>query len=231
MTEMQNKIGAGVLCVLLLFPGGASAQQTPSVPTPSVPTPAKAPVFVPGATPGVQNGGERVAAAPGLKIVVLEGRNRINRLTEGIFAMPVVEVRDSNDRPIEGAQVTFLLNGGPGAGAMFRDGSLEKTFSTTAQGQAAAEGYVPNNVEGKFSIRIRAKYLEESIEIRLEQANSFQLQADADRKKSRAWRKWAWIGGAVAAGAIVAVVLTGGDSTPAPPSVIINPGPPVFGGR
>jgi hypothetical protein len=219
MTETRNKISACILVALLLFPTTIFGQQAPPPP-----------VFVPGATPQVQNAGTRPGMPTGIKMVVLEGRG-VNRLTEGVFAMPVVEVRDLNDRPIEGATVTFLLNGGPNAGAMFRDGSLEKTFTTTAQGQAAAEGYVPNNIVGKFTIRVRAAYQEATTEIRVEQENSFQLQADYDRKKARAWRKWLYIGGAAAGGIIAAVILTRNGSSSAPPTVIVNPGPPVFGGR
>jgi hypothetical protein len=170
-----------------------------------------------------------------LRIVILEGQRRPNRLSEGFFAVPVVEIRDSNDLPIEGAQVVFTLPGGVnGAGAAFSDGSLEKTFSTNAQGQASAAGYVPNAVEGKFVVRVKATYQEESAQITIPQSNTFQLQAEADRKKSRAWRKWLWISGGAAAAVVVAfVLLRGSDASSAPvPSVItVTPGPPVIGGR
>jgi hypothetical protein len=228
MTELQHKIWACVLCILLAAPSPVRAEQQP----PATPTPAKDPVFVPGATPGAQVPGPLAAAAPGVKIVVLEGRRQSNRLSEGTFAVPVVEVRDRNDRPLEGARVTFLLNGGPQAGAMFRDGSLEKTFTSNPQGQATAEGYVPNNIPGKFSIRVRAEFQGENTEIRLEQENTFQTLAEYERQKSRRWRKWAWIGGAAAAGSVVlAVLLTRDGGSASNPTIIVNPGPPVIGGR
>lgn len=211
---------------------------------------AQDPVFVPGATPGgsaaqggataqgaatVQGGpatpGEMRKAAPGLRILVLEGRMRVNRLTEGIFAMPVVEVRDGNDRPVEGAQVTFILNGGPGAGASFRDGSLQKTFSTNAAGQAGAEGYVPNSVEGKFEVRVKAVYRDESVEIVIPQANSFQTQLEADNKKAGAWKKWLWIGGIAAGGAIGTGIWLSRRGSGDSGRIVITPGPPVIGGR
>jgi hypothetical protein len=221
MTESKNKLIAPLLCGLLLFSSLSPAW-------------AQQPVFVPGATPppgSVPAQQDGVKAAPGLRILILEGHKRPNRLTEGVFAVPVVEVRDSNDRPIEGAQIVFTLPGGAkGAGASFRGGAVEKTFSTNAQGQASAEGYIPNSVEGKFAVRVKASYQGESTEIAIQQSNSFELQADADRKKSRAWRKWVWIGGAAAAAAIVAVILLGGSDEAA--SVItVTPGPPVIGGR
>lgn len=230
MTEMQNKILASGICALLLFPGGMMGQspaQTPSTQAPSTPTPAQAPVFVPGAVPGGQGPSTGQAPISGIRIIVLEGK-KINRLRDGTFSTPVVEVRDGNDRPVEGALVNFRLQGGPGAGAAFKDGSLEKIFTTNMQGQAAAEGYTPNNAVGKFNVRVGAKYLEEKAEIVIEQTNTIQTQAEADKAKSRRWVKWAIIGGAVAGGIVAAVILTGGSSNP---TVIVNPGPPVFGGR
>jgi hypothetical protein len=156
----------------------------------------------------------------------------VNRLKDGIFVPPVVEVRDGNDRPIEGATVTFVLPGTSGPGASFPDGSTSKSFATNAQGQAMAEGYAPNNVEGKFEVKVRAAYQDEKTELTIPQANSFQPQAEADLKKSRSWRKWLWIGGAATAATIVAIVLTrDSSSTAAPPVVIVTPGPPVIGGR
>lgn len=177
------------------------------------------------------SGSAPLRQAPGIRILVLEGATKVNRLTEGIFAMPVVEIRDGNDRPVEGAQVTFILNGGTGPGASFRDGSLEKVFASNAQGQAAAEGYVPNPVEGKFNVRVRAKYLEDTTEIVIQQASSFQTQMAADQKKRGAWKKWLWIGGAVAAGVITAVLIFGGSGSSEPPVIVVTPGPPVIGGR
>lgn len=190
------------------------------------------PVFVPGALPdGLQNADlPGVQRAPGLKILILEGRMKVNRLTEGFFATPVVEVRDGDDRPVTGAQVTFILPPEGGPGASFPGGVKEKLFLTNLQGQALAEGYVPNKLEGRFTVKVRASHLNEKTEISFTQANSYRLQADDDRQKSRAWRKWLWIGVAGAAGGTTAAILLNRKSGDA--SVIsVIPGPPVFGGR
>ncbi|GAB4406463.1 MAG: hypothetical protein OHK0021_17980 [Bryobacter sp.] len=222
MTDHMTKTTVLVLCALLAFPPAQSMAQEP--------------VFVPGAAPppGSLPQGSPVEGVPkeraGIRILILEGEKRPNRLTEGIFAVPVVEVRDSNDRPVEGAKVTFRLPGTTGAGAVFRDGSLEKTFSTNAQGQAMAEGYRPNNIEGKFNVRVTATLEGETTETVIPQSNTFQLQADADRKKKRAWRKWLWIGGLAAGGAVTAYFLLR-DSGSSTPVITVTPGPPVLGGR
>jgi hypothetical protein len=225
MTECINKQIAQLLCGLLLF-----GLLPPAV--------AQEPVFVPGAAPpagaippAMRDKDGQPKAAPGIRLFVLEGEKRPNRLTEGLFAIPVVEVRDSNDKPLEGARVIFTLPGAKGAGASFRDGSLERTFTTNAQGQAIAEGYRPNNVEGKFTVRVKAIYQEEETEIVIPQSNTFELQADADRKKGRAWRKWLYIGGAAAGGAVLAYFLLRDSGSSGPPLVTVTPGPPTLGGR
>lgn len=197
---------------------------------------AQEPVFVPGAQP--PTAGQRdmssgsPKAAPGIRILILEGQRRVNRLTEGIFAVPVVEVRDSNDKPLEGAKVQFTLSGGAGsAGAAFPDGSVERVFMTNSQGQASAEGYRPNNVEGKFTVKVKAEYQQEISEVTITQVNTFQTQADADVKKSKAWRKWVYIGGAAAAGGITAAVLLSRGSSSGPGVITVVPGQPILGGR
>jgi hypothetical protein len=221
MTFPSLKVFSSIVCVLLLLPvSPCSAQQSP-------------PVFVPGATPpdGSMQAGGRATPQSGIKIVVLEGRLGVNRLKEGVFVAPVVEIRDSNDRPLEGAQVTFTLPGGSGAGAAFSDGSLVKTFTSNAQGQAMAEGYAPNNVEGKFEVKVNAVYETQKTQVLIQQANSFQTQLEADRKKATAWRKWLWIGGAAAGGGIAAAILLNRGGSSSPGVITVTPGPPVFGGR
>ncbi len=231
MTETLHKPLALLLCACLGLPVSVRCQSSTAQPS-TTENGAQGPIFRPGLGPG-DNGGQTVPLAePGIRILVLEG-SRPNRLTEGRFSAPVVEVRDANDKPIEGAQVTFILPGKSGAGASFIDGSLEKTFSTNAQGQAYADGYRPNAIEGKFNVRARANYQGQTVELIIPQSNTFQLQADADRAKSRAWKKWLIIGGAGAAAGITAYLLLRSGSSASSNSGVITviPGPPVLGGR
>ena len=44
-----------------------------------------------------------------LKIIVLEGNNAFNSIPLGRAVTPIVEVRDDNDFPVEGATVVFTL--------------------------------------------------------------------------------------------------------------------------
>lgn len=230
MTEFMNKTMALVLCLLLGGPTLSQGQQpSGNAPRPQETKPAP-PIFVPGATPGGTGAGIRIA--PGIKILVLEGRRNPNRLTEGIIATPLVEVRDSNDQPVEGAKVTFILPGNNAAGATFQDGSLEKSFITNFQGQALAEGYRPTPIEGKFNVRVRAEFQEESTEILIPQSTTFVTRLEDERKGRGKWKKWALWGGIAAGGAIAAVILTRDSSaTASRPTVIVTPGGPTIGGR
>jgi hypothetical protein len=64
-------------------------------------------------------------------------------------------VRDENDKPVPGANVTFFLpERGPG-GNFF--GAYNKlTVVANEQGNAAANGFQPNLIEGRFEIRVLA---------------------------------------------------------------------------
>ena len=46
-----------------------------------------------------------VQEAGSLKIVVIEGEGALNNIRSRTATQPVVEVRDENDRPVEGAEV------------------------------------------------------------------------------------------------------------------------------
>ena len=59
----------------------------------------------------IAQGGPAPAA---LKIVVLEGEAGVNIIDQKTAVAPVVEVRDRNDAPVVGAQVTFLILSGAG---------------------------------------------------------------------------------------------------------------------
>lgn len=229
MTELMNKSMAIILCLLLSGTKlSQGQQQSGGAPRPQETKPAP-PVFVPDAKPSGAGTGLRLA--PGIKILVLEGRRNPNRLTEGIIATPLIEVRDFNDQPVEGAKVTFILPGSNGAGATFQDGSLEKSFLTNFQGQALAEGYRPTPIEGNFNVRVRAEFQEESTEILIPQSTTFVTRLEDERKSRGKWKKWALWGGIAAGGVIAAVILTRDSATASRPTVIVTPGGPTIGGR
>lgn len=166
-------------------------------------------------------------AQPQLRIIVLEGQDAVNGIESGQAITPVVEIRDSNDLPVEDAEVTFRLPVS-GPGGQFRDGSSVFTARTNLQGQTQAP-YVMNSETGEFTIAVAAQIGELDAETSIRQTHIAGSAADYLRKRKKRWYKgwklWAVLGG-VAAGAIVAVVASGGGDG----GVVITPGPPVVGG-
>ena len=71
----------------------------------------------------------------GLRIVVLEGEDSVNIIAQGTAVPTLVEVRDRNDLPVEGASVVFLL--GEGGTATLNAGLSQVAVTTNALGQAA----------------------------------------------------------------------------------------------
>lgn len=95
-----------------------------------------------------------VTGIGGLKILVLEGQDGVNNIRTPMAMNLVVEVRDDNDRPVEGATVSFQLPlMGPSGG--FEGGVRNKDATTNIQGQAQVS-YTPNMEPGRFTIQVKA---------------------------------------------------------------------------
>jgi hypothetical protein len=158
-----------------------------------------------------------------LKVLVLEGQRSINNTTRHIGIQPVVEVRDVNDRPVEGATVVFRLPPS-GPGGTFAGNSLTFSAGSNAQGQAAATGFVPNDQQGRFDIHVTAAYQNRTGEATISQTNSpnnLSLLAPTVSKRPLWRNKWVLIG--AGAGIVTLVlVLTLGHS--GPKAVTIIPG-------
>lgn len=66
---------------------------------------------------------------------------------------PIVKLEDKNHKPVAGMALTFTLpNRGPSG--EFDGGTLTFSTSTGPDGHATATGFKPNNVIGKYKIRI-----------------------------------------------------------------------------
>src|SRR5581483_12164705 len=88
--------------------------------------------------PSPASSGQAPATAPptappptvaGLKILVLEGQNAVNSTSAHQAIQPVVEVRDQDDRPVEGASVVFRLPPS-GPGGTFPNNAATQTVRT-----------------------------------------------------------------------------------------------------
>lgn len=180
---------------------------------------------------GVQSptAGPRAPGTP-LKISILEGNNAVNSI-ELLRSVPaVVEIRDANDFPVEGATVTFTLPSTRPGGAFAPDGNPAFVTRSDARGQAITPFISPAGI-GTFQIAVTAELGDQKGQGLIEQTNAvgtYMGPPVALKPRYRTKSIWVLAAGAVA-GAIVGAVVTGGSSTSAArPAVIITPGTPIF---
>ena len=106
------------------------------------------------------------AAAPPLKIIVVEGEGAVNIIQQKTAVAPVVEVRDRNDQPVSGAVVRFAIQKGR---ASF-NGARTLTATTDALGRATATGFTPSG-SGALQIGTTATFQGQSAAIAIAQTN------------------------------------------------------------
>ncbi len=94
-------------------------------------------------------------SGPELKITIIDGDEAINNIRQRTAREPIVQVEDENNRPVAGAVVVFLLPN-DGAGGTFTGGAKSLSVMTDANGRAVARGLRPNNVAGRYQIRVTA---------------------------------------------------------------------------
>lgn len=190
----------------------------------------QAPAAAPASTPPAER--ETILTDPlrRLRIIPLSTNTGVNRLNERIIATPVVEIRDGNDLPIEGASVTFRLPE-TGAGGTFPGGKYLKTVVTDAQGQAIADGFSPNELEGAFRIVVTATFQGVSSKAELAQRNTRLSIFDEENARRRSFRKKLFLYGGIAGAAAAGLIIwkTGGSSSGT--TVSASPGTVTIGGR
>ncbi|MFN7939369.1 MAG: hypothetical protein U0R19_38945 [Bryobacteraceae bacterium] len=169
----------------------------------------------------------------GLKIVVIQGEGATNNVRSRTATSPVVEIRDTNDKPVAGAEVTFQLPVS-GAGGYFNGWLRNQTVRSDANGRAAASGLTPNDEQGRFNIKVTAVEGSRNGTVVIAQSNVSGPGASATSsgKRSNWWKYAAVIGGAAIAGGIVAGT-RGDDSSTAvtgPRVVTVTPGVITVGG-
>jgi hypothetical protein len=174
------------------------------------------------------------AAGDTLRIVVLQGEDAANSIANGTAEQIVVEVRDETENPVSGVTVLFELpQSGPGGVFQTSAGMhSQQSTVTNAQGQAATEGFLPNNQLGRFTIRVTASSGKQSGQRVVHQTNLRHIVDATPRRKPRTLM-YLLIAGA-AAGTVAAIALSRGSDTPsaaAPPAgITIAPGAITVGG-
>lgn len=138
-------------------------------------------------------------------MIAIQGEGATNHIKARSAVQPAVEVRDENEKPVANAQVVFQLPAS-GPGGVFYDLARTQTARTNERGQAVASGLTPNNIEGRFEIKVTASAGEATTSIVIAQNNIGRPNKDLVLSgKSRWWKPVLILGAAaVASGAIYA---------------------------
>jgi hypothetical protein len=167
----------------------------------------------------------------GLIISVLKGEGGRNSIKSRTGISIEMEVRDNQHKSVAGAQVIFRLPSF-GASGSFPGGELTEHTTSGPDGHAVMSGFVPNNIEGRFNIKVTADSGNLSGSTIVSQVNVAELAADKPKSHKSLWILIA----AGAGGGIAAGVLAGGKGgspaapPPLPPTVTVTPGAIAVGG-
>lgn len=160
-----------------------------------------------------------------LTVFVLVGQQAVNSIPDRRGTAPIVEVRDQNSLPVEGADVVFTLPAS-GPGGVFANGQRTTTVRTNIDGQAVAPFFV-NRETGSFEIHVAATYRGQTGSTVITQSNSGRtsehIAKNAHRPWYRTWKLWAVVGGGGAAAA-AAILATRGGSSSSATTITITPG-------
>jgi hypothetical protein len=160
--------------------------------------------------------------APALEIAILDGEGALNNIRQRTAREPIVQVKDRNHKPVAGVLILFAVNDSPsGAGATIGGAS---TFSavTDADGRAQAHGFTPNSTEGKFTITVTATLGVIIATAIIHQENKLGAAGPSQSTSNTTPSKFhivpkspiakMLIAGGIAAGVVVVVLVTTGNS-------------------
>lgn len=148
-----------------------------------------------------------------LQITIIDGDEAINNIRQRTAREPIVQVEDENHKPIAGAAVIFLLPN-DGAGATFVNGARTLSVVTDSKGQAIAHGLRPNNVAGRYQIRVDASYRGVTTRTTINQVNAAGTAAAAGAGISAKVLIGLGIAAGVAVGTGVYLANRGGNNAP-----------------
>jgi len=171
------------------------------------------------------------APAAGLTVTVVKGEAGRNSIKTRSGIPIELEVRDDKNQLVAGAQVIFRLPS-VGPSGSFPGGQLTSRVVTGPDGHAIMSGFVPNDLEGRFNIRITADSGALHGEAVVSQTNVAELASEKPKSRKALWILIA----AGAGGAAAAAALAGGKSGSSPaaappaPSVTVTVGTISVGG-
>jgi hypothetical protein len=160
-----------------------------------------------------------------LKVVIVQGQGVTNNVGNGSLQTLEVQIRDDNDKPVSGANVTFLLPE-RGPGGTFLGTYNKMNLTTNEEGNAIANSFQPNLIQGRFQIHVIAAQGDRTGSGDINQTNVVQSKdltptgtangGLITRLKSIKLSRRTKIIAAVATGAVVVLIATtagGGGST------------------
>jgi hypothetical protein len=170
------------------------------------------------------------AQGPPIKIVIQEGQGAINNIQQHRAKEPVVQVTHEDGEPVRQASVTFQLPE-TGPGGTFADGNKMLTVQADEKGVAVGRGLRPNQIAGRFQIRVTASFQGATASAVISEINA--QPAATGGGGSKKLLIIALIGGAAAGG--LAAALGGKSSSSssvgtvsAPPPTVLVPGTPTI---
>ena len=170
----------------------------------------------------------RAQAPAKLNILIVEGDGAINNVRQRTAREAIVQVEDENHRPVAGAAVLFMLPGS-GPSGVFAGGARTLLATTNSKGLAVAKGLRVGNIVGKFQIQVEASYQGVTANTTITQANAVITSTAASGVSGKLIAILAAIGGAAAAGAVIATREDPIGPTPTPTPTTVTPGVPSVG--
>lgn len=168
-----------------------------------------------------------------LTINILKGEGGRNSIKTRTGEPIELSVADVSGKPVAGAQIIVQLPTSGPSGS-FPGGQLTKRTTTGPNGQAVITGFVPNDLEGRFNVKITADSGAFSGMIVVSQTNVAEFASEKPKSKKGLWILLAVGAGA---GAAAGIALGGGGSSSSspgggsvPPSVTVSVGTVTVGG-
>jgi hypothetical protein len=165
----------------------------------------------------------------GLRLNVLAGEGASHNIYQKFRVLPVVQVTDENDKPIQGATVVFTLPAGKVPGGTFEHGRHTLTINSDPTGRAGAYGITLNKRTGPFTIQVTASYQGQTATVNIAQTSiaGTKHSGSAYGISTRTW-VLVGLGALLIAGAIIAAhnLKSGGN----PNVLVATPGVPTVGG-
>lgn len=152
-----------------------------------------------------------------IQIRVLAGDGGINNINTNVAVEPLIEVVDSEGRPVSKATVT-LRAPASGPSVTFFGASRVATMTTDDQGRVRVSGMLPNTHEGTFQIDVEAEYSGLTATTAITQSNAVAPGQARPKRRGIGWRMITAIGAAATVG-IVAAALRGKTESVSPTSI------------